>query len=79
MDVVTLYEALVYLHECNKKGLFVKDNEEEKIYKPGSVSAKKVSVKDLWSRRVLLQWGIKNKKGRNEVLKPTESTIKWKF
>ena len=38
-------EVWIYLSDCNKKGLFIIGNEDEKkMYKLGSVNAKRVSV-----------------------------------
>ena len=44
--IVTLDEAWVYLNDCNIKGLFIIENKEGKKYKPGSVNAKKISVRN---------------------------------
>jgi len=44
---VTLDEAWVYINDCNKIRSIYYRKRGEKMYKPGSVNAKKVSVRAL--------------------------------
>ena len=60
--IITFCEALVYLNDCNKKGLFIIKNEEKKYTKlvPSMKRRFYQGTYDSWS--VLLQWEFSFKK-----------------